>query len=146
MYFSSKKDLWMTIILWTCALLLIIPPIFFPDLGVWMTPNLLDKQWVKMIILIPLGIGTLWICFKTGYKIDHHVLTIHFGPYKKKIKIEDIFSIREVKSPFSTPALSMDRIEINYNQYKTVSISPKDKKEFIEKLLKENQNIKVETY
>src|SRR5690625_2605819 len=146
MYFSSKRDFLLSVILWICALSLIILPIFFPDSGVWMTPEFLNKQWIKIVILIPIGLGILWIWFKTGYFIEHDVLKIQFGPVKKKIRIEDIYSIREAKNPFSAFALSMDKLEINYRGYKTVSISPKNKKEFIDTLLTVNPNIIIETY
>lgn len=146
MYFSSKRDFLLSVILWICALSLIILPIFFPDSGVWMTPDFLNKQWIKIVILIPIGLGILWIWFKTGYVIEHDVLKIKYGPVKKKIRIEDIYSIREAKNPFSALALSMDKLEINCRNYKTISISPKNKKEFIDILLTVNPNIIIETY
>lgn len=145
MYFPSKKDLWMSIILWLCSLFFIVPPVFFPDFGVWMTPDFLDKQWVKMVILLPIGFCFMWIWFKTGYTIKDDSLKIQYGPFKWKLKIDEIHSIREIKNPFTDPALSMDKLEINYARFNTVGISPKNKMEFVSHLRKRNSNIKIDS-
>ena len=133
----------MTGIIWLSALFLIISPIFFPDLGVWMAPDFLDKQWIKIAILSAIGLFLLWIWFKTGYTIEDGLVTIQVGPFKKKIRIEEIQSIRETKNPFSSPALSVDKLEINYARFETVAISPKNKKAFVRLLLKQNPAIKM---
>ncbi|WP_338448393.1 PH domain-containing protein [Niallia oryzisoli] len=108
-----------------------------------MTPEFLDKQWIKIIILFPIGFGFMWIWFKTGYTIENHFLKIEYGPIKKKIKIDEIHSIRETTNPFTAPALSMDKIEITYARFHTISISPKKKMEFARLLLKQNPYIKT---
>jgi len=133
----------MSIILWLFSLFFIVLPVFFPDFGVWMTPEFLDKQWIKIVILSPIGFCLMWIWFKTGYTIRDNFLKIQYGPFKWKIKINEIDSIRETRNPFTAPALSMDKVEINYAKFKTVAISPKDKFEFISQLRKKNSNINV---
>lgn len=144
MYFPSKRDWWMTAIIWACIGLLIIPPIFFPDFGVWMTPEFLDKQWIKIAVLSSLGLFLFWIWLKTGYTIEQNSLTIRSGPLKIKINIAEIEQIRETKNPFTAPALSADKLEIQYANYQTVWISPKEKEEFVRQLLKKNPNIRFQ--
>ena len=144
MYYPSKRDLWMTIIVWLCALFFIVPPVFFPDFGVWMMPELLDKQWIKIILLFPFGFCLMWIWFKTGYSIKGNYLEIRYGPFNWKIKIDEIYSIRETRNPFTAPALYMDKIEISYANLNTIEISPKNKFEFISQLRKHNSNIKTD--
>ena len=41
------------------------------------------------------------------------------------------------------PALSVDRLEILYSNYKVINISPKDEKEFIRLLVTNNPNIAI---
>ena len=146
MYFPSKKDWWMTIIIWLFAGLFMIPPVFFPDFGVWMTPEFLDKQWIKIMVLFPIGFVLIWIWFKTGYMIEGSTLIIQFGPFKKEIRIDEIYQTRETKNPFTAPALSMDKIEIYYGKYDFVSISPENKTVFICELKERNANIETDTY
>lgn len=143
MYFSSEKDLWMTIIIWLFALLFIVPPVLFSDLKVWMTPEFLNKQWIKIVILCPVGFCLLWIWFKTGYTIKNNFLKIQYGPFKKEVEIEEIQSIRETRNPFIAPSLSMNRIEVNYEKYNTVQISPKNIDGFINELEKRNPDIQI---
>ncbi|KAB2331352.1 PH domain-containing protein [Bacillus mesophilum] len=143
MYFPSKKDLWMTIVIWLFAVLFIVPPILFPDFGVWMTPEFLNKQWIKVVILCPIGFGLLWIWFNTGYSIKDNILKIQYGPFKKVIKIEEIQSIRQTTNPFTALSLSINRIEVNYRKYNTIQISPKDMNGFLTQLMKINSGILI---
>lgn len=145
MYFPSKRDRWMTVILWLFAIMFIVPPIFFPELGVWMVPEFLDQQWIRNIFLLPIGFFLIWIWFKTGYTIERDIFTIQYGPYKKRIKIEEIHSIRETRNPFTAPALSMEKLEIHYASHHFVVISPENQTAFCHQLRKQNANIKTDS-
>lgn len=59
------------------------------------------------------------------------------------INIHQIKEIKTSKNWISSPALSLDRIEILFNTYDSVPISPKEKKQFIQKLKQINPEIKV---
>ncbi|ADC52328.1 hypothetical protein BpOF4_21664 (plasmid) [Alkalihalophilus pseudofirmus OF4] len=146
MYFSSKTDLWMSIIIWLSAFLLIVPPVFYPDFGVWMTPELLNKQWIKIVVLFPIGFCLMWVWFKTGYTIENNFIKIKYGPFKKYIRIDEINSIRKTKNPFTAPALSMYRIEINYGKYDTIQVSPKELNLFVDELQKKNSRIQIKNH
>ncbi|GET46269.1 PH domain-containing protein [Capnocytophaga felis] len=78
------------------------------------------------------------------YIIDQKQLIIKAGfLYKVKIDIETIRKIRKSNSILSSPAASFDRIEILYNKYDDILISPKDRTVFISDLLKINPNIEI---
>ncbi len=143
LYYPSKRDVWMTLVLWAAFFLMTIPPVFFPDLGVWMVPDFLDKQWIRVVILFTLACFIISFWFKTGYTIEEGNLKIQYGPFKKNIPIHEIKNIRETKNLFADPALSMDKLEIYYAKYDTIAISPKNKSEFIEQMLQQNPNIKI---
>ncbi|MBM7578646.1 PH domain-containing protein [Jeotgalibacillus terrae] len=145
MYFKSKRDPWMTVLLWAFAIAFISFPIFFPKFGVWMTPGFLDQQWIKIAALSPIGFLCLWIWFETGYTVNENVLKINYGPFKKLINIQQIKSIRETKNPFTDPALSMDKIEINYSGFKTIAISPENKNVFIRELMRHHPEIQIKS-
>ncbi|MCM3670501.1 PH domain-containing protein [Mesobacillus maritimus] len=145
MFFPSKRDVWMTFIIWLFALLLMVPPVLFPEFGVWMTPDFFDQQWIKIVILWSIGLSLLWIWFKTGYTIEDNTLKIQYGPFKKRIKIEEITSTRRTRNPFTDPALSIDKIEINYERYKTIAISPNDHVEFVHQMLIQNPSVKFDS-
>ena len=77
---------------------------------------------------------------KIKYVIDGQILKIWWI----KVEIKSIKRIYKTRNPLSSPALSLDRIAIVYNKYDEVLISPKNKKEFVEELLKINPDIVVE--
>ena len=58
--------------------------------------------------------------------------------------INTIYKISETYNPLSSPAGSIDRLEIKYNKSESVLISPKDKNAFINDLILVNPNIEVQ--
>ena len=82
---------------------------------------------------------------------DSGVLKIETGRFvpKTNIEIANIISLRNVRSmAFFAPALSFDRLEITFrtprgNIY-SIYISPKNKKDFVNALIKRNNKIRIE--
>ncbi|MBA2875128.1 PH domain-containing protein [Thermaerobacillus caldiproteolyticus] len=147
MYFPSKKDIWMAIIIWLSIFVFIIPPIFaIEPIGVIMLPSILNNKLITMIIMIVPALLLSWIWFDTGYKIEESKIMVKSGPYRKTINIKEISSVRTTKNPFAAPALSMDKIEINYGNFEIVTISPKNKDEFIYQLQKRNPEIQIDNH
>lgn len=134
MEFSSKKDMWMRMIIW--ALIGVFIWIFYES-------TFIEFNLVGIIVMtIMIGL-LLSIWFWTRYKIEQGILKISYGPIKKSIAIQDIQSIRLTVNPFTAPALSMYKIEINYRKYKTISISPINQERFIKELQKLNPKIRI---
>ncbi|WP_081327836.1 PH domain-containing protein [Lysinibacillus sphaericus] len=75
--------------------------------------------------------------FNTRYKIEHDTLQIPYGLIKIK-------SNRNTTNPFVAPSLSVHRIEINYEKYKTIQISPIDRQAFVEALQQKNPYIRLD--
>lgn len=74
--------------------------------------------------------------------ITGDVLYIQCGfLYNQQIKISSIRQIKETNNPISSPALSLDRIEIKFDKYNSVLISPKEKEMFIKHLQQINPGI-----
>ena len=61
---------------------------------------------------------------------------------KTTVTINSIRKIKETNNPISSPAASLDRIEVFYGK-QSVIISPKQKTEFINHLLSINPRIEV---
>ena len=88
---------------------------------------------------------------KTYYELGENELRIKSGLGKgKTIDLSQIVSAFGTKNPISSPALSMDRIELKY-KYKSgknsdsIVISPKDKEEFLRQLKLKNKDIEIST-
>ncbi len=82
------------------------------------------------------------IMFNTKYTITGTTLNVKSGlVINIDIDIEKIKKITPNNTVWSAPALSFDRIEIFYNTYDSVVISPQNKKDFIETLKQINPAI-----
>ncbi|NBJ68660.1 MULTISPECIES: PH domain-containing protein [Clostridia] len=93
------------------------------------------------MIFLTVFIVLIW--FFTRYRINNNVLVIRYGIIKLSVNIQDITTIRETTNPFVSLALSVRRIEISYDKYKTVQISPKNEKLFVEQLKNVNPEINI---
>jgi len=80
----------------------------------------------------------------TYYIISDNQLFINCGFFfKKTVSIDTIKKISETNNFISSPVASVDRLEISFNKYDSVIISPKEKSEFIEGLLSIKPGIEV---
>ncbi|WP_200411314.1 PH domain-containing protein [Virgibacillus salexigens] len=86
----------------------------------------------------------IWIWLGTGYKVKGGLIKVKSGPFRATIRIEEIKRLSKTKSPFTAPALSVDRLEILYGKYDVMSISPKNETEFIRLLVTENPHIQID--
>lgn len=122
--YPSKVDLWLVIVLGI-------------SFGFPILIGILDDNYYFSGIFIVFSIITFFYLKKIQYTIHKEHLLI----CKTKIDIKSIRKIYRTRNIISSPALSLDRIAIVYNQYDEVLISPINKEDFIEELMKINPNI-----
>ena len=105
-----------------------------------------DKDLMVFVIMIATFGVIMYLLYDTNYTIIDGNLKVHSGfIVNKNIPISEIKSIKKTDSLMSSPASSLsDRIEVFYGNKKSVIISPKDRKEFLNELLKQNAEIKIE--
>ena len=98
-----------------------------------------------IFLLLPaLFIGYIFI--STYYEIDDGVLRVKCGfLLNLSIPISSITKIEATKNPISAPATSFDRLEVFYNKFESVIISPKEKRAFIAHLKQMNPRIQDNT-
>jgi energy-coupling factor transporter transmembrane protein EcfT len=114
-------------------IVIIIAPIIF-----------LPFNMVGMIINLLVLVFILHLFWTTYYIIDGKDLIIKSGfVVDKKLAINLIRKISETSSIMSAPAASFDRLEINYGKYSSIIISPKNKSDFINDILKINPAIDI---
>jgi hypothetical protein len=112
-------------------------------LGGTSTLMIIKHAWLGVLINLVV-IGFISHMFLTTYYIiKGNDLIVKCGFFfNKTIKIDSIKKIEETNNALSSPAASLDRIAIDY-KFDSVMISPKEKMDFINQLLKINENIKV---
>jgi hypothetical protein len=157
MRFYSKKGLIMFPVLIIALIFILLSTIIqFVDIEL-VTRILGEPETTGSIadVIVPLAAAGLiiWLVTTTYYEINGKTLKVAAGPIRHKIDIKNIKSIRPSRNPLASPALSLDRLELHYSRptdkvetrysWKTILISPKDKDQFIQELLKINSNIEV---
>ncbi|MCY1530906.1 Bacterial PH domain protein [compost metagenome] len=107
--------------------------------------SLYDRLWLSLIVLVPLWIFIIHLFFTTYYSIEDKYLKVKSGfLINCKIEISRIRKITETRSIISAPALSLDRIELFYNKFDSIILSPKDKDGFIAHLQQLNPVLEVQ--
>jgi Bacterial PH domain len=111
-------------------------------IGIDVLVMIILKNWIAISILLLLSLFIIHIFRNTWYKIDGDSLHIRSGfIYRSTIKIPQVIRISSTRSFFSAPALSLDRLEILYNKFDSVVISPEHQEEFVRELKNINPNI-----
>lgn len=101
-------------------------------------------NWIIITILVLMTISIVKISLATKYSINGHILAIKSGFFHNlTIDINSIRKISETNNPISAPAISLDRLEIIYNKYDAVTISPKHKLQFIKDIKSINPDIEI---
>jgi hypothetical protein len=132
--FRSKVDAW-----------LVLVAVFVPVIALAFVAyrTRLDPKAMPVVLIVALAAGAAALIFtKTNYTIDGDVLIIRSGFFRWRVPIRDIESVTPTHNPSSSPALSLDRLEIRYGP-KTILVSPDDKAGFIRALTRINPNIRL---
>lgn len=132
---KSAIDWWISILFWSVVLLLLFSFYYIPE----------DEQVIGYITVIPMLIFLLWIYFGTYYEFREEYLFCKSGPFFENIKYDNIKSIKLTQNLFSSMALSSKRIEIRQHGkgyiLGTTFISPMNRQEFINELIKRCKNL-----
>lgn len=88
--------------------------------------------WITLIILASVGVGLpFWLVSSTRYVIDGDHLRVYSGPFRWRVPLATITNIAPSRNPLSSPALSLDRLRIDYGRGQQLLISPRDKEGFL---------------
>jgi hypothetical protein len=103
-----------------------------------------DRVWIGLIINVLVAVFIAYIFLQTYYTIDKGILRVKCAfLINKSFEISRVTEVRETNNPISAPATSLDRLEIVFDNYESVIISPKQKNDFILQLRKLNPKIIV---
>ncbi len=123
--YQSKKDTWLILLLILAAMAIIAGSI----ISYRFTRNFaLSLPQLFMVAIV------LALVFPLYYQITDTALIIRSGILCWKIPLERIIEVTHSTSPLSSPALSLDRLEVKYwkgSRSRSVLISPGDKESFM---------------
>ena len=89
--------------------------------------------WLSPVILVPAALP-LWLLRTTDYTLTDTHLRIRSGPFRWSVPLSDVRSVTATRNPLSSPALSLDRLRIEYGGTRAVMVSPDDKDGFVNEL------------
>lgn len=104
-----------------------------------------QKGWLGAGVMFGIFIGIVGLLKSVEYRIGNEQLILKSILMRKAINIQSVRKITKATSIIlnSVFATSYDRLEIFYNKYDSVMVSPKNKEAFIKDLLEINPNIVV---
>ena len=124
--FPSKVD-W-----WILALMIVPLAISIVVVGSALRAN---PPFPALVLLVGIEVLVLALITatvrSTRYEVTDREVIVHSPPFRWRIAIESIESIRPSRSPVSSPALSLDRLEIRYSGDRRMLISPRDREGFL---------------
>jgi hypothetical protein len=90
--------------------------------------------WVVSFLLLIAVCFVAWIYLATYYEVNGSQLYIRSGPFTWQIATDEIHSVLPSGSMLSSPALSLDRLEIQYGRRRSILVSPAQRSAFLEAL------------
>jgi hypothetical protein len=135
--FNSKVDRWLLVVMIISLVLdlaaMVVVIVTVPEVIVLTVT-------VVVLLLAAALIGSILI--STYYTVDKTTLKIVSGPLRFRVNLDDINSVRATRNPLSSPALSLDRLMINYGKNRKVMVSPADKRGFLKAIGQELEKSK----
>lgn len=102
-----------------------------------MTVFILNRIWAGLAIILAVEAFVIFTFVSTRYIVRDTSLRIISGFfYDETIDIRTITYISSIRNAMSSPAASLDRMEVRSTSHDAVLISPLDKKGFLNHLLR----------
>ena len=128
--FRSKVDWWLAVVLVTCAAASVVGVV-----AVAVAESAFLALGLVPLLLISAGLP-LWLLRCTDYTFDEVNLHVRCGPFSWRVPLQEIRTVTPTHDPLSSPALSLDRLRIEFGRMESIMVSPKDKGGFLAELRK----------
>jgi hypothetical protein len=125
--FRSKLDWWLAAALLTSAAASAIAVII---VGIVESPFL--ALATSPLLLLSVGLP-MWVMLATDYTFNGADLDVRCGPFFWRVPLHQIRAVTATRNPLSSPALSLDRLRIDFG-HRSIMISPADKEGFMKEL------------
>ena len=132
--YRSKIDWWLWLVISVGAIV-----ILGSSISMLITPpqDGLPNVWIALGMLL-MAVFMVWILFSVHYTITTTDLLVRAAFFRWRIPLDQITEVFPTHNPLSSPALSLDRLRVNYKRPNGrtwwVMISPKDQSRFLDDL------------
>ena len=125
--FNSKIDLWLLILIMTAVAACL-----------WGMATIWDSgaaiAWPVMALLAVGILIPIWVLGSLRYFLSNETLRVRCGPFRWQLPIKSIHAISPTNNLRSSPALSLDRLLVEYGDDQRINISPEPRDEFLRQL------------
>lgn len=131
-WYSSKIDWWIVTIL--C-----VPPVAAVSVCAgFAISGAINDLLVGIAVAVFVAALYVGVVFPLRYGINETHLIVRHGLCRYQIPLADISDVHPTRNPLSSPALSLDRLRIQFGQglFKGVMISPAERDRFLNELAK----------
>lgn len=126
--YKSKIDTWLLVVLVVAIGVSLYSALEILGAG-------MRGTWVPLLVTVGIGVVLpIWLLLGVRYTLQPGQLTVRSGPLRWRVPIADIVSVTPTKNPIASPALSLDRLRIEYGSGKSIMISPRDTDQFVRDL------------
>ncbi|WP_172435915.1 PH domain-containing protein [Sediminicola luteus] len=133
---TYKSKFGYTVVIFTC--LVCLYPIFS---GYTQGSTFLEKPFPIGVLLFCIVL-VLYLNFDTQYTIQDSQLKVRCGfLYQRTFDVNSFTSVKRTNNLISSPAPSLQRLEIKYGNYGSLIISPENEKQFAADLVRINPTI-----
>ena len=140
--YKSKKDVWLIAIIAVVFLISLISLIL-----TLITPGALQQGgWVSVVLIVVVWAFVASIIWPLYYEITPSELVVRSGFLHWEIPLNSIEHVHPSRNILTSPALSLDRLRIDYLQNgktRFMLISPKDKTGFLQNLAQNSSELEV---
>jgi hypothetical protein len=100
------------------------------------------RLWAVAILFVPISL-LIWNLVSTHYVVTEDSLLVRCLLFRKTVVLASVRTLRASRDLRASPALSMDRIEVLYDDG-SVLVSPKDKTAFIRAIRARAPSVMIE--
>ncbi|MFC4728952.1 PH domain-containing protein [Coralloluteibacterium thermophilus] len=123
----SKVDAWLLVVL----VLVVVVPLFASAV---LLADGSAAAWVALPLVAPGAVLPAWLLLGTRYVLQLGLLTVRCGPFAWRVPLAEVTGMHPTRNPLSSPALSLDRLRIDYGVGRSIMVSPRDRARFVEDL------------
>lgn len=124
--FKSEVDGWFYGA--TLGLPVLMLPIFFT----------IEDSTEQLVFLMAIGSTiafAVWLLSTTRYTIDEESLLVNSGPFRWRVPLAEINGVTPSRSVLSAPALSLNRLRVDYGNNRYLLLSPVNRDDFVRCLM-----------
>lgn len=137
--YPSKRDGWIVILLWAGVAVMLLAAG-----NLWRAPAPLAFRLLISVLLICVAALVLWTLYGTRYTLTESTIIVQSGPFRWVIDLAAITEVFPTRDPLSSPACSLDRLQIRYGKSRLgMMISPQDNAGFLRDLMARAPGLKL---